>query len=100
MIMAEATTTTGANTTASTTTASTTTTSTTPWYDGTGLEQEHIGLLQARGLDKLDAPKAAASLVKSYRELQQKTGYPADRLVVWPDKPENMGPIFEKLGVP
>lgn len=70
------------------------------WFDE--LDEETQGHIKNRGLDKLEAPQAAAALVKSYREAEKKFGVPADRLVRIPDKPDDPGwdEVWGKLGAP
>ena len=72
-----------------------------PWH--TGIEAETLGFWQNKGL-AVDDPKAlAASLTKSYRELERHMGVPPDQLIKLPKAgapPEEWKAVYQRLGAP
>ena len=67
-----------------------------PWYSSMDLDEGTIGYVQSKGWEN---PKV---LLESYRHLEQFKGADEKQLIKLPDEmlPENMGPIWEKLGRP
>jgi hypothetical protein len=71
------------------------------WFDT--IEEGARAGLTAHGWQAMEGDAAAVAIYKSYTELEKKAGVPADRLVRWPDKPDDAeawAPIYQKLGVP
>ncbi len=74
-----------------------------PWYQGVeGVDAETIGVLQNKGWDKLDGPKAAAAAVKAYREAERHIGAPPEQIIRMPKDPvadvDAMKAIWQRLG--
>lgn len=71
-----------------------------PWY--TGVDQETVGYLQNRGLDKQDAKAAALAAIKSHREAEKLLGAPADQMIRLPKDGNDPAwrSVHHKLGVP
>jgi len=75
-----------------------------PWFKGvSGVDDEIIGHLQNRGLDKKSAAEAAISEARAYREAQKLLGVPPEQLVRIPkdaNDQEGWAKLHERLGVP
>ncbi|MDE2020403.1 MAG: hypothetical protein KGJ13_08715, partial [Patescibacteria group bacterium] len=72
-----------------------------PWYQGA--DQETVGYLQNRGLDRKTPKEAALEAIKAHREAEKFIGAPADKLVRLPkDEADTAGweQVYGRLGVP
>lgn len=82
-------------------TTTTTTTTEKPWFDG--VDQETIGYLQNRGLDKLDPKAAALKAIEFHRGAEKLIGVPSDQVLRLPkDATDAVGwdAVHKKLGRP
>lgn len=77
-----------------------TTQNTTSWF--ATLDAEHLGHVQTKGWDKLDAAAAAAEAVKAHRGVERMVGVPADQLLRLPKAEDSDAwkGVWQKLGAP
>lgn len=72
-----------------------------PWYKGA--DDETVGYITNRGLDKKTAAEAALTTIKAHREAASKLGVPTDQLVRFPkDASDQKGwdELYARLGKP
>ena len=70
------------------------------WYEG--LDAEHVGHVQTRGWDKLDAAAAAQAAVKGHVEAAKFIGVPADQILKLPkaEDTDAWSAVWKRLGAP
>lgn len=70
-----------------------------PWY--AGLNDDHVGVLQTRGIHDKPAHEAIANLIEGYRNAEKVIGIPHDQVVRYNPQDEAVTKAFNKrIGVP